>query len=99
MLVKLLKSLNDMMTITSDPSDIDELNHYMENAEKYWTDVDKDMKERRKQLEEALETAGEFRVKFEKEWLWLNNVDNLIAKWKPHGLPEKCEEEIEQLKV
>ena len=90
------------MTDTSDPSDVnyDELCHYMKDAERCWNSLDEDMKKRREQLQEALQRAVEFRGEFEKEVLWLNSADGqLSAEWKPRGLSEKFEVEIEQFKV
>ena len=90
------------MAEISDSSDInyDELCHYMKDAEKHWNRLNEDMNIRRKQLQEALGRAEEFRDKFKQEMLWLNAADDqLTAEWKSHGLSEKCEEKIEQLKV
>lgn len=98
-LVTLLKSLDNLMTETSDPSDTnyDKLHHNMEDAKKW---CDEAMTNRRQLLEEALQRAEAFRVVFQEEMLWLNSAnDQLAAEWHPHGLSESCEEEIEQHKV
>lgn len=97
-----LKSTKDLMTEHSDPSDTNhtKLRHYMEDSEKHYNNLADAVKMIRQQLERALEKAKVFEVEFQKERLWLNGTeDQLIVSWNPHGLCDKCEEEIAQHKV
>ena len=101
-LVTLFKDVDDLIAKTSDPSDTtsDKLRQYKEDTEKRWAGLDEAMTERRGQLDKALEKAKEFQVVFQQETLWLNSADDrLNADWSPHGLVEKCKEEIDQHKV
>ncbi|XP_065889965.1 microtubule-actin cross-linking factor 1-like isoform X3 [Dysidea avara] len=100
-LVTLFKDVDDLIAKTSDPSDTtsDKLRQYKEDTEKRWAGLDEAMTERRGQLDKALEKAKEFQVVFQQETLWLNSADDrLNADWSPHGLVEKCKEEIDQHK-
>ena len=101
-LLALFQAADELMREASDPSDTkgDKLRQYKEDTEKRWNGLEEMMTMRREQLERALAKANEFRVAFQQETLWLNTADDrLSVEWSPHGLSEKCQEEIEQHKV
>ena len=101
-LAALFQVANDLITAANDPSDTqcDKLCQYKEDTEQRWKSLSEAMAKRKAKLDEALEKTREFKVVFQQETLWLNAADDQISiEWSPRGLPEKCEEEIEQHKV